>query len=254
MVDPVRFGCDDLDVCGCTDPASTGAVISTDSTADVVVRTTVPEQASETVQSDDEGLPRSFYLLDADPAGVLALRLPSDSGELEARVGPWPDGGAGLCVVDAFGALPERVVCFEPGAEGRLFVPLESAGQPAVFMDSRVARVTLQSDVEPERELQLIDVPGVPGARITQGTAEVPRISTPRSPSTTNQAPNSSLPRIARRAHSDLPPIEGERWIGQIVAGGLGRVSGENATPVPRQLCVVADDLAYLVGVDAGRR
>jgi len=162
-----------LTTCGCTDPASTGAVISTDSTADVVVRTTVPEQASETVQSDDEGLPRSFYLLDADPAGVLALRLPSDSGELEARVGPWPDGGAGLCVVDAFGALPERVVCFEPGAEGRLFVPLESAGQPAVFMDSRVARVTLQSDVEPERELQLIDVPGVPGARITQGTAEV---------------------------------------------------------------------------------
>ena len=116
---------------------------------------------------------QSFYLLEADPADVPVIRLPSDSGEVEARVGPRPDGGAGLGVVDAFGAFPGRVVCAVPDADGRLFVPLKSPGQPSVFIDDRVVRVTVQSDVEPERELQLIDVPGVPGARVTQGTAQI---------------------------------------------------------------------------------
>lgn len=162
-----------LAACGGTGSGSTDAVTPTESTAAEVVSTTDVAQVPETVHSDGEGLPRSFYLLDADPAGLPVVPLPTDSGEVEARVGPRPDGGAGLCVADAFGALPGRVVCVEPGADGRLFVPLKSAGQPTVFIDDRVARVTVQSDVEPERELRLIDVPGVPGARITQGTAEV---------------------------------------------------------------------------------
>jgi hypothetical protein len=48
----------------------------------------------------------------------------------------------------------------------------------------------------------------------------------------------------------EVMPVEGERWIGQFAAGGLGGVSGVYATPSPRQLCVVTDGLAYLVDVD----
>lgn len=51
----------------------------------------------------------------------------------------------------------------------------------------------------------------------------------------------------------EVLPFDGERWIGQFAAGGLGGVSGVFATPDPRQLCVVADGLTYLVRVDAAQ-
>lgn len=142
-------------------------------TTDVAVSAAGAESTADVALTDDDGSSRSFFLADADPAVVPVVRLPSDSGDVEARVGPLPDGGQGVCAVDAFGTFPQQVACFEPGADGRLFVPLESEGQPIVFIDDRVTRVTLRSDVDPERDLQLFDVPGVPGARITQGTTEV---------------------------------------------------------------------------------
>ena len=52
----------------------------------------------------------------------------------------------------------------------------------------------------------------------------------------------------------EVVPIDGERWIGQFAAGGLGGISGVCATPSPRRLCVLADGLAYLVDVDAAQR
>ena len=162
-----------LTACGDPGSGSPQTVTSTSLAMDEVVISTVAEQTLDTQSTDGHSSPRGFYLRDADPASVPVIRLPSDSGDVEARVGPRPDGGAGLCVVDAFGAFPGRVACFEPDADGRLFVPLLSEGQPSVFIDDRVARVTVHSDVDAERDLRLIDVPDVPGARITQGTSEV---------------------------------------------------------------------------------
>ena len=52
----------------------------------------------------------------------------------------------------------------------------------------------------------------------------------------------------------EVTPHDGERWVGQFAAGGLGGISGVFATPSPRLLCVVADGLAYLVGVDNAHR
>ena len=49
----------------------------------------------------------------------------------------------------------------------------------------------------------------------------------------------------------EVIPIDGERWVAQFAAGGLGGVSDVYATPAPDRLCVVADGLAYLVDVDA---
>jgi hypothetical protein len=51
----------------------------------------------------------------------------------------------------------------------------------------------------------------------------------------------------------EVIPTEGERWIGQFAAGGLGGACGVYATPSPRQLCVVADGLPYLVGIDSAQ-
>ena len=146
--------------------ACTGSDSRSDDTAtDVEVeRLTASEPANS-----GGGSPRSFILLDAEPADLPVLTLPSDSGEVEVRVGPRPDGGPGVCVVGAFGTLPNQVACFEPGSDGRLIVLLRTDGQPTLFIDDRVVRVTLYSDGQPERELQLVDVPGLPGARITQG-------------------------------------------------------------------------------------
>ena len=164
-----------LTACGETGDgsATTPQATATGTPTTVVAVSTAIAEPDDAAPSDDDSSSRSFFLADADPASVPAVRLPSDSGDVEARVGPRPDGGQGVCAVDAFGTFPQQVACFEPGADGRLVVLLKSEGQPFVFIDDRVTRVTLRSDVDPERDLQLFDVPGVPGARITQGTTEI---------------------------------------------------------------------------------
>lgn len=44
------------------------------------------------------------------------------------------------------------------------------------------------------------------------------------------------------------------RWVGFFAAGGLGGVTGLFACPLPTELCVLNDGLAYLVSVDHPRR
>jgi hypothetical protein len=52
----------------------------------------------------------------------------------------------------------------------------------------------------------------------------------------------------------DVRPEGARRWVGQYAAGGLGGITGVYACPNPRQLCVVADGLAYLTDVDGPDR
>jgi hypothetical protein len=113
--------------------------------------------------------------IDATDIAQLVVAGP-DGNSVTIQVGPRPSGEPGVCVVDAFGPLPSgSVTCVQPDSRGRLLLSVRVEPVPTIFIDERVNCVVYEPDVPPgsppprPTPLTLIEVPGVPGARVAPG-------------------------------------------------------------------------------------
>jgi hypothetical protein len=97
-----------------------------------------------------------------------AINIPvAGGGPAIVRIGPRPSGEPGMCV-DSLFLSRGKVKCLVLSSSGKMFSPIETARSALrvnllVHPDVAHVRVTINSKTT---ELTLVDVPGVPGARI----------------------------------------------------------------------------------------